>query len=241
MRSAWFATRIPSWRTKFVTLGLSCIVAIAVQMQSTIAGETSKPRVTTPSPKEVKARWIVNGNGAKEADADAIALKVVGTWQKTKEDALQAALEKAQEELLSFFQNRDPSFLWKPDLDYIRTKLVKGTAEESKDFRKDFNDTHVGLMHRATLELQISRREREFMRSRGHDYRRELQDKQRMLIAEYRMHGLSKFFGAAVALLAGLGGYIRLDELTKGYYTHWLRLAAASLIGAVGAGLWFLA
>jgi hypothetical protein len=38
--------------------------------------------------------------------------------------------------------------------------------------------------------------------------------------------------------LAGLAGYIRADEATKGYYTNRLRLAAAAGVGAAGVAIY---
>jgi hypothetical protein len=43
--------------------------------------------------------------------------------------------------------------------------------------------------------------------------------------------------GGLAAILTGLAavaGYIRADEATKGYYTNWLRVAAAAGVGASG-------
>jgi len=40
--------------------------------------------------------------------------------------------------------------------------------------------------------------------------------------------------------LAGLAGYIRADEATRGYYTNRLRLAAAAGVGAAGVALYKL-
>ena len=37
--------------------------------------------------------------------------------------------------------------------------------------------------------------------------------------------------------VGAVAGFLRLDELTQGYYTGWLRLAAAGLAGAVVVGL----
>ena len=55
-----------------------------------------------------------------------------------------------------------------------------------------------------------------------------------------RMLGLGKGLGMLLALLIGVGGYFRLEEATKGYYTTWLRLTTVSFIVAAATGLWMV-
>ena len=52
--------------------------------------------------------------------------------------------------------------------------------------------------------------------------------------------GLALGLGGSVALLIVLGGYLRLEEATRGYYTRVLRLTAAGVLSAVAVGLWIL-
>jgi hypothetical protein len=57
---------------------------------------------------------------------------------------------------------------------------------------------------------------------------------------QLRMFQAGKVLAALVAVLAAVAGYFRLDELSKGYYTGWLRLAAIGFAGgAVGLLLLF--
>lgn len=55
-----------------------------------------------------------------------------------------------------------------------------------------------------------------------------------------RMSLLGRILGFAIAFLAALASYFRLEEATKGYYTTWLRLGAVSFVGMVAVGIWFL-
>jgi hypothetical protein len=41
----------------------------------------------------------------------------------------------------------------------------------------------------------------------------------------------------AMGLLSVVGGYLRLEEATKGYYTRLLRLAAIGVVAVIVAGL----
>ena len=45
-----------------------------------------------------------------------------------------------------------------------------------------------------------------------------------------RMTLLAKVLAGILALLVTVAGYIRLEELTKGYYTRWLRLAVVGCV-----------
>jgi hypothetical protein len=49
-----------------------------------------------------------------------------------------------------------------------------------------------------------------------------------------RLAILGGILGFVLACLASLAGYIRADEATRGYYTHWLRALAAASVGASG-------
>ncbi len=230
MRSAWFATLL-----------LFGVAVGAVQAQQPAGGEPATTRkASSASKKESKNSRSATPGRAKPAEVVEFTIPVEGGWKETSDEAWQSALEKAQVELLLFFQKRDPDFRWKPDGEYIRKNLVSETSdeEEVKDFKD--KDPRLGWMHRVQLKLQVSRRDKEEILRRDRDYRRHLEDHQRKLIAEYRLYGMGRGFAVFVAVLAGIGGYIRLDELTKGYYTNWLRLATASFIGLVGAGLLLL-
>ena len=57
---------------------------------------------------------------------------------------------------------------------------------------------------------------------------------------EIRQGILARVLAAAMALLLVLGGYLRLEEVPRGYYTRALRLAAVGLLAVVGVGLWLL-
>jgi hypothetical protein len=43
-----------------------------------------------------------------------------------------------------------------------------------------------------------------------------------------------------VSLLTAVAGYVKVDELTKGYYGGLLKLLAVGLVAGVGAAVWFL-
>ena len=83
---------------------------------------------------------------------------------------------------------------------------------------------HYGTVYEATLQTDFS------SNTRGAD--------RRCPSARGRSHGgwltLGGGLGFVLICLAALAGYIRADEATKGYYTHWLRALAAAGVGAAG-------
>ena len=62
----------------------------------------------------------------------------------------------------------------------------------------------------------------------------------RQMRSESRMLVLAKMLAGFVAFLGAVAGYLRLEEMTKGYYTAWLRLAAIGFVTAVGVGIWWI-
>jgi hypothetical protein len=143
---------------------------------------------------------------------------VVGPYQTTSADAWQAALDRARQEVIGQLQS-DGIVEFQPSMEYVRTQLVQSKKEEVKELSEP-----VGQMRRVTLEISISPQQRKQMiqldkEKRHHDLVRE-----RMATAGIALVGL-------VAVLGAVAGYLRLDELTKGYYTGWL-LVGAGLVGA---------
>jgi hypothetical protein len=148
---------------------------------------------------------------------------VVSKWETTKADAEQSALSAAQIEVIDYVRSQEPPLEWTPSLDFVRT-LRKVTKEEKKDF-----GSGVGHMYRVTLEVKVTPQSR-----------KEMWQHDRNLRAQQRMLWLARLLAGMVALLAAVAGYFRMEEMTKGYYTGWLRLAAAGFVGAAAVMLFLL-
>src|SRR4029077_17772380 len=69
---------------------------------------------------------------------------------------------------------------------------------------------------------------------------RQTEDQRRLRVTEKRMVFLVEFLVGIVAVLLIVCGYIRLDEWSKGYYAHWLKLGAVGCIVVVTVLLWSL-
>jgi hypothetical protein len=149
---------------------------------------------------------------------------VVSGWGETVEDAEQAALKQAREELLVFFANQGVALSWKPPLDYIHDSLLKDWEKKDPEEMPG-----VGRVREVLLKVELSASDYRKILRHDHEY-----------VAQNRMILFGKVLAGLVALLAAVAGYFRLEEATKGYYTAWLRLATLGFIAAVGAGLWLI-
>ncbi len=159
-------------------------------------------------------------------------------WEKKVESRLHAQLDDARNDALENAANQLHVFLndrkiqWRPTADFIRSsKLVK--KQEDKVVKLDVADNRPEIsppeMHQIVLQLTVTDADMKTIRQEDHKYR-----------VEQRLWTAGRGLGGLVLLLGALAGYMRLDELTKGYFTLPLRLAAL-VLGVAGAGaVWFL-
>jgi hypothetical protein len=59
-------------------------------------------------------------------------------------------------------------------------------------------------------------------------------------LARQRLYWMGGIVAFVLVCLGSMGGYIRADEATRGYYTNRLRLAAAAAVGAAGAAIYHI-
>jgi hypothetical protein len=143
----------------------------------------------------------------------------------TEKDAEQNALKGAQDEVRVFLAEQNHSFEWRPSLDYINNHLVKKSDPLPPE---DFGDP-LGTLQGVVLHLEIGSKDWQDMLRQD-----------RLARADSRMLLLAKLLVGLVALLGAVAGYLRLEEMTKGYYTAWLRFTAIAFVTAVGAGIWLI-
>jgi len=146
-------------------------------------------------------------------------------WGQTREDAEENALKRAREKILAYLAANNHRLEWTPNLDYIKKHMVKESEPEPS---KNFGDG-VGELQGMKLVIEVS----------PEDWQNMLREDRRVR-SEFRMVVLAKVLAGLVAFLGAFAGYLRLEELTKGYYTAWLRLAAIGFVSAVGAGIWWI-
>jgi hypothetical protein len=105
---------------------------------------------------------------------------------------------------------------WTPPARMLDAMIVEEPRIEK--FEKDY-----GEVFEATLAVDASPRRRTALIE---TYNRQL--------VERRMASLGAALAFILTCLAGVSGYIRADEATKGYYTNRLRMLTAAGVGASG-------
>jgi len=151
--------------------------------------------------------------------------RIVGDYRTTQEEARQAALILAQKTLGEHLEKQSPPVNYVPPMSYISSRLVKEQPIQTREF-----DKPVGRMYRAELEVRLTP-----------EIRADLARHDRQFQSEQRMGWLFKMLGIAVVLLAAITGFLRLDDMTQGYYTGWLRLGAIGFVVGTILFLVFLA
>jgi hypothetical protein len=146
----------------------------------------------------------------------------------TQDIAERRVLAEAKELVDDYLRRQTPSLEWSPSLAYIRKHLVKGAPQRRQE-DDQVVDREAGPVKCWAYTVNVTAGDLADMKSLDRHER-----------AGQRMLLLFKVLGGLVAFLTAVAGYIRLEERTKGYYTAWLRLAAAGFVGAVGLGLWLL-
>jgi hypothetical protein len=111
---------------------------------------------------------------------------------------------------------------WTPDPQYLQDHgLVRFGEAEDKIFEEP-----MGKMKVVKLELDISTHQAREIQSEAQHERMKERQKLSLLVV----------LGVA-GLLGVVGGYLRLEEATKGYYTRLLRIAAIGILLVVVASL----
>jgi hypothetical protein len=140
-------------------------------------------------------------------------------YGKTPKDAETYALEQACDWI-----GVNANLGWKPTPEFLRDKgMVRFSEPTEKEFEK------AGQMQVVAMQLEITASQA-----------REIQKQARQEHMTSRHILLARVLGGIVCLLIVMGGYLRLEEATKGYYTRLLRLAAITLLLGVGVGLYVI-
>jgi hypothetical protein len=159
------------------------------------------------------------------AEAETTVPRIVDGWGETREDAEQMALENARRDVLKYFAEHNQPLEWQPTVEYIKRNLIKDLKVLPAEDLEEPLRRWVGIR----LWIEIAPEKWQFI----------LREDRRAR-SESRMALSGKVLAGFVAFLGAIAGYLRLEEMTKGYYTAWLRLAAIGFVTAVGAGIWWV-
>ncbi len=148
---------------------------------------------------------------------------VIQGYGLTPKDAEADAVDRACNSLAEEFH-----LGWTPAPDFLLEKKMVRFGEKSEkasEIAKEFG----GRIHVVQMTLEING-----------EQERELRQLARQQLMKERQKGSLLFLMGAACLIAVVGGYLRLEEATKGYYTRLLRMAAVGIVSVIAAGLWYL-
>jgi hypothetical protein len=177
--------------------------------------------------------WIIGiplvllaGCAARYSEPEAVQTSLTSpTWAvkgygETVEDARQRALEKARDSVEDYLEKRYPSIGWQPTVGNLLAQSVVKVDEPKPselDQLKGYETTaHVDLRSANLVKLQAEV-----------DQARE-QAQANVLYWRHLLVG--RILAALVALFLIVGGYLRLEEMTRGYYTTLLRVVAGAAL-----------
>jgi len=167
-----------------------------------------------PRPARRAPSILRRGPAAVAATEPSMTRLVSGRLSATVERARADARLQLEREVAEWLTPEVPTN-WRPPAPLL-VRLIRKT--EVHPIVKDY-----GTVYEATLEADFSTMNRDRLLGA---HRRE--------VVTRRLAVLGGSLGFVLACLASLAGYIRADEATKGYYTHWLRGIAAAGVGATG-------
>jgi hypothetical protein len=147
----------------------------------------------------------------------------------TPDDAEHVARRTARKEVLDFLRGQQPPLEWRRPTDELDRYVVKDSVQTEKITQEERIPFELGYRYRTTLKVEVKPRDyREILEA---DYHHELEERHWLV---------GKILAGLVVLLGTVSLYFRLDEWTKGYYTNWLRIGAATLLASVLGGLLLL-
>ena len=140
---------------------------------------------------------------------------LTGLISATEERAKEEARKQLEKEVTDWLELSGVPRSWKPSTQQIDTMIIETIVEPVV---KDY-----GTLYVAKLRLDVSPEQRAIFTE---SYKRQL--------VHRRMVLLGGTLGFVLICLGAISGYIRADEVTKGYYTNRLRLLAAGGVGVAG-------
>lgn len=143
-------------------------------------------------------------------------------YGRSREDANQAAQDKAYEKAVAYLHETLPGLQWTPTRDYVQKHLVKECQVLSPE-EKEILPGRPENVERVKLHVEVSSADMQ-----------DIVKQDRTERGEQRMALLAKVLGIAVLLFSAVAAYVRIDEFSKGYLTGWLRLAGIVTVAAAG-------
>ncbi len=199
-----------TWFVALLTAGL--VLVLGVQLS---AGANRKPRKSRSS-----APVTVKPAGPEE---------VVDGYGSTERSARARALENAQQRVAEMLRDKAGDPNWKPPADLLDPEVLEryGVIAEMDSKPKESVGVDGDRALVARYKVQLT-----------DDYLRAVQKEARQERVGQRHVLLFRVLGGVLAVLLVAAGYLRLEEMTRGYATHLLRLGAFAVLAVVGVALW---
>jgi hypothetical protein len=159
--------------------------------------------------------------------------------QVNEDDADKEAIIAAQDLIERRLAELDPPVRYRPSANEVEKEFLRRDSKTVTQLRYA-TDKRAELMRKSLKEAYDLSPE-EIGRRVDVEYDVEITaDQVRHLRTRDRVGDMLRVFGAvAVVALAGFL-FLRADEWTKGYLTHWLAMAAVLLAGGAAAALYFV-
>jgi len=198
------------------TLALSSVLLLSTPRKGLAQTESAPSTSADPSSAEQAPGWYTHRDDeSTQGDLRTVVGRVMATPERATNDAKEHLRRSLQEWLAASGVPRS----WTPPSGWA-DRLVLETHVDSQT-------RSYGTVHMAALRVDYSpQRRAQFV----NEYERQLVGR--------RLGLLAGAFAFLLTCLAGVAGYIRADEATKGYYTNRLRLASAVGVGAAGMAIY---
>ena len=150
---------------------------------------------------------------------------------QTEKDAQQQAQESARDKVQAYLNDNFPDLGWAPSADYLdRIGAVRVDPPRPVDLKD------LGKGYEAVARIDLTDAKLSVMQEKVNEARRKALEpvvSERHLIA-------GRILAALVAVFLVMAGYLRLEELTRGYYTTLLRLGAGAVLALTVLGLFLV-
>jgi len=155
----------------------------------------------------------------------------VSGFGQTPKDAQQQALESAHAWVAVYLEDRFPGLGWSPTPEYL-VRIGSVRVDQPKEVElKDLGKGYEAVAHIDVTDPKLA-----VMQEQVNEARR----KSLAPIVSERHLIVGRVLAGLVAVFLVMAGYLRLEELTRGYYTTLLRLGAGAVLALTVLGLFLV-
>lgn len=202
-----------NWGLVILTAGLVMVGGLGLSSVSEAAGRKNKkaPKPPPPPPAQPPAAVVVDGYG------------------RDAREARKHALGHVQEELTELLRDRAGAPDWTLPADLLAPEVLERYGVIVEVGKPEPIEVAVGedKAMKARYEVHLTD---EYLRA-VQKHAREDRMLDRHLL-------LTRVLGGLLAVLLVTAGYLRLEEMTRGYATQLLRLGAFAILGLAGFVIW---